>query len=74
MRGTITRVLHAKGFGFLSGEDDGQPRFFNASDLVQTDFLDLRSGMRVEFTPVEKREKTSGPRDNGLRAKEVCVL
>jgi cold shock CspA family protein len=74
MKGTITRMLHVKGFGFLRDED-GHSRFFHAGALVdQDEFFQLKTGQSVEFTPEDVGSHYSrrvGLQDNGLRAVEV---
>lgn len=68
MKGTITRMLPNKGYGFVRGED-GLSRFMHASVVVPRAAFDtLREGQSVEFDPSEE-----GPLDkgNGLRAENV---
>ena len=61
--GTIKRVVHERGFGFISGED-GTEYFFHRS-AIPNDFDSLHPGQRVSF------QVESGPR--GPRASSVRV-
>ena len=61
MQGTISKVISAKGFGFIRGVD-GHEYFFHMSSLQRTSshqFADLIEGLAVSFDSV-KAEK--GPR------------
>lgn len=65
MKGTVTRLLPNKGYGFIRAED-GQSHFFHAKDMVKVrDFDTLREGQSVEFLSVET--------DKGLRAGRVTM-
>jgi len=68
MTGTITRVVHDRGFGFIR-DTSGISRFFQVKDIAY-DFDHLREGMVVEFEPA------TGPqhKGNGLRATKVMVM
>jgi len=57
-RGTVTRIVRDKGFGFLSGADDGRDYFFHRSAC--SDFVALVNGSRVTFTAAPDNPK--GPR------------
>lgn len=66
MNGVITEVFKARGFAFVK-DDAGEMRFAHVREFVdQLEFDFLRTGQRVEFTPVIE--------SSGLRAVEVkCV-
>lgn len=66
MKGRITAVIRARGFGFLLDEEN-RSRFFHANEVRGALFDDLREGLHVEFDPVEIPER-------GLRAVQVRVL
>lgn len=67
MTGRITRLIHAKGYGFIEGPN-GEERFLHARDLVDTaDWPNLREGQTLDFEPVERK---NGGR-NGLGCTEV---
>jgi len=54
MTGTIIRILHVKGFGFLLDEE-GAERFIHVADLLdETAWATLRGGIRVEFKPIHR--------------------
>jgi CspA family cold shock protein len=57
-RGSIARLLSAKGFGFITGEDDVE-YFFHRTQCTPGLFEQLIDGERVRFT-VEQTIK--GPR------------
>jgi len=54
--GTIKRLVHDKGFGFIAA-GDGSEYFFHQSSC-QTPFDDLREGQAVSF---EKGQGPKGP-------------
>jgi cold shock protein len=61
--GSIKRLVHERGFGFIAG-DDGQEYFFHRGGLDSgLDFDKLAGGERVTFD-IERSDK-------GLRAREV---
>ena len=64
MQGTIRKVIHDRGFGFIHA-DDGREIFFHHTSLRQLDFESLKEGQNVEFD-VEHGEK--GPRAVRVRA------
>lgn len=69
LKGTVTRLMTGKGYGFIKG-DDGLSRFFNAADVQPArDFDLLREGRGVEF---EDSGEDTG-KGNGLRAKGVRI-
>jgi len=67
MKGTITRLVPNRGFGFVRGED-GLPRFMHAKAVVPPhDFDVMREGQEVEFVSVT----LANGKGNSLRAEEV---
>ena len=63
--GSIKRLVHDRGFGFIAG-DDGQEYFFHRGGLDSSlEFDRLAGGERVSFD-VERSEK--GLRARGVRA------
>ena len=56
--GRIKKLVHDRGFGFIS-DTDGREVFFHQSSLVGIEFDALNEGQKVEFE-VEKSPK--GPR------------
>lgn len=72
MTGTITKVLHNKGYAFIRGEDK-LSRFAHRrafADTLEFDLLEEDEPRRVEFDPIH--DPAGG--DNGLRASNVKVL
>jgi CspA family cold shock protein len=63
MKGTIKRLVNAKGFGFISGED-GTEYFFHQSACSGTPFDDLREGQPVTF---DGGQGPKGPRGENVR-------
>lgn len=68
MKGTITAVKRAKGFGFIRDEKNDD-RFFHANGVLGTPFDSLQEGTPVEFEPYQQDGK-----DNGLRARSIRVV
>jgi CspA family cold shock protein len=60
--GTITRLVHDKGFGFIAASDGGEYFFHQSS--CQTPFDELREGQAVTF---EKGQGPKGPRGENVR-------
>jgi cold shock protein len=60
--GTIKKLVHDKGFGFIAAQD-GSEYFFHQSACVGTAFNQLREGQSVTF------DKGHGPK--GPRAENV---
>jgi cold shock CspA family protein len=61
-QGTVCRVVHDRGFGFISAP--GQPDvFFHANDLVDLQFDDTLEERRVRFDMITT--------EKGTRAKNV---
>lgn len=75
MKGRITTIKRAKGFGFIQGED-GVDRFFHVNS-VDTPFEQLQEGIDVTFEPYEEsvHPKTKEPiaAGKGLRARRVTA-
>lgn len=67
MKGTVTGVIHERGFGFIEG-DDGREYFLHADELRGGGWLKLLRGARLEFTPME-----NGAKGNKLRATEAVL-
>ena len=65
-KGSIKKMIRDRGFGFLAAED-GREIFFHRSELVQTEFEDLREGDQVTIE-VEKTDR--GPKATQVQ-KEV---
>ena len=61
--GKIKKVIHERGFGFISARD-GREIFFHKNSLLDINFEELRSEQEVEFE-VEKSFK--GPRAFNVR-------
>lgn len=69
MTGTIRRLIHAKGYGFVEDEK-GDERFLHAKDLKHThEFLALREGDQIEFEPTVRPAKNA--KRNGLGVTKV---
>lgn len=60
--GTIKKLVHDKGFGFIAAQD-GSEYFFHQSACTGTPFNQLREGQNVTF------DKGHGPK--GPRAENV---
>ncbi|MEZ6055817.1 MAG: cold shock domain-containing protein [Planctomycetaceae bacterium] len=65
-RGTIKKLVHDKGFGFIDGGAKGKDLFFHLSALQEVEFESLTEGQEVEF------ESETGPK--GARASVVRPL
>jgi len=65
-KGTITRLISSRGFGFIEGED-GKEVFFHGSGLQDAEFDSLKEGQAVEFD-VESGPK--GPRAINIKTKQ----
>ena len=65
MKGQIKRLVHDRGFGFITAED-GQEIFFHRSSVEGVDFDALAEGNSVEF------DVESGPK--GLRAANMKII
>lgn len=53
MKGRITTIKRAKGFGFIRDEA-GTDRFFHANEVRETTFDQLHEGLPVVFEPHEE--------------------
>jgi cold shock protein len=61
--GTIKRLVHDKGFGFIAA-GDGNEYFFHQSACSQTAFDDLREGQAVTF---DRGQGPKGPRAENVK-------
>jgi CspA family cold shock protein len=61
--GTIKRLVHDKGFGFIA-ESGGPEYFFHRSACTGINFDDLREGQAVTF---EKGQGPKGPRAENVQ-------
>ena len=62
-KGTIKRLVSAKGFGFIAAAD-GNEYFFHQSACSGTPFDELREGQPVTF---ERGQGPKGPRAENVR-------
>lgn len=67
--GTIKKLVHDKGFGFIQPQE-GSDVFFHHSSVADGQFDHLTEGQPVEYTI----EEGSGPRGKGPRAASVTPL
>ena len=65
-KGTVTRVIRDRGFGFIRTEE-GQEIFFHHTSVPDQQFDSLNEGSDVEF------ETEKDPRGRGNRATNVRV-
>lgn len=63
LKGTITRLISDKGFGFVQAED-GTEYFFHQSACVDGRFDALREGQSLTF---DKGQGPKGPRAENIR-------
>jgi CspA family cold shock protein len=63
MTGTIKRLVHEKGFGFILA-GDGKEYFFHSSACASQPFDSLREGQDVSF---EVGQGPKGPRAENVR-------
>ena len=61
--GTIKRLIHDKGFGFVAA-DDGSEYFFHQSACTGVPFNSLREGQAVTF---QKGQGPKGPRAENVQ-------
>lgn len=71
MQGTIHKVIHSGGFGFIRA-NDGRDVFFHRINLQEVDFRTLRQGLPVEFELQHGEFELRGG-EKGLRAAIVRV-
>jgi CspA family cold shock protein len=64
--GTIKKLVHDKGFGFIA-TSDGTDVFFHHSAVADRQFDNLEEGQSVEYTV----EQGGGPKGKGPRAASV---
>ncbi len=67
--GVITRIVKARGFGFLR-DDAGTERFFHRNDVTGVSFDALNVSQPVRFTP---ESETNGPRPRALAVQPVTT-
>ena len=84
MQGTIKKVVHDRGFGFIHAQD-GREIFFHRTGLQQLDFETLKEGQEIEFE-VERGDKGREPsmcdpvglklqlRLSWTKGKDVCPI
>jgi CspA family cold shock protein len=65
--GTIKKLVHDKGFGFIAS-NDGSDVFFHHSSVADRQFDNLEEGQQVEY----EVEQGSGPKGKGPRAASVA--
>ena len=63
LKGTITRLISDKGFGFVQAED-GTEYFFHQSACADARFDELREGQALTF---DKGQGPKGPRAENIR-------
>jgi CspA family cold shock protein len=54
--GTVTMFNEAKGFGFITSDEEGEELFAHCSEIQTAGFRTLKEGQRVSF------EVTKGPK------------
>jgi CspA family cold shock protein len=64
--GTVKWFNDAKGFGFISPDDNGADLFVHHTAITMKGFRTLQEGQRVSFEPVK------GPK--GMQADKVTVI
>ena len=67
--GTIKKLVHDKGFGFIQGSD-GADVFFHHSSVADHQFDNLSEGQSVEYTV----DQGGGPKGKGPRAASVTPV
>ena len=71
IKGTITKIILTRGFGFIVGDEDGEDYFLHVDELIDgVEWERFRKGDRVEFEGV----KVPKGKGNQLRAVEVSVV
>jgi cold shock CspA family protein len=65
MTGTIKHLRIDKGFGFIAPNGPGEDLFFHVRQLVDLEWNEQLTGMRVEF------DEATDPRSGRLRAENV---
>ena len=66
MKGTCKWFNEAKGYGFITREDEGGDVFVHYSSIITDGFKSLAEGQKVEFETEETQK--------GLKAVNVAVL
>ena len=62
-KGKIKKIIHDRGFGFISAED-GREIFFHMSSMAEGNFDSLHEGEDVEY---EEEKSQRGPRAKNVR-------
>ncbi len=71
MRGTVQRVIHVRGYGFVKDEH-GKQRFLHAKDLVDaTQWAGLQEGQEIQF---EHAERKRPGQERGLGCARVVLV
>jgi CspA family cold shock protein len=64
--GTVKKVVAERGFGFITGDDDGRDYFFHRSAVAASlDFDRMAGGEKVRF---EIEQDAKGPRARNVEA------
>ena len=64
--GTVKKVVAERGFGFITGDDDGRDYFFHRSAVAASlDFDRIAGGEKVRF---EIEQDPKGPRARNIEA------
>ena len=66
-QGTIKKIVSDRGFGFISGEDQGDV-FFHHTSVADNGFDNLHEGQAVEYEIDEEGDRRGG---KGPRASSV---
>ena len=65
-QGTIKKLVSDRGFGFISGADQGDV-FFHLSKLDGVSFEELQIGQAVEYEVDDDEGRGRGPRASSVR-------
>jgi CspA family cold shock protein len=68
--GTIKKLVHDKGFGFIAAEE-GTDVFFHHSSVADRGFDSLQEGQRVEY---QVDNNGNSPKGKGPRASKVTPM
>lgn len=68
--GTIKKLTHEKGFGFIKPADGGADVFFHRSVVADQAFDSLTEGEQVEYSV----DQGNDPKGKGPRANRVTLL
>ena len=58
-KGTVSKLISDRGFGFIKPEGEDKDIFFHATELNGTDFESLKEGDQVVFEIAEGPKGTS---------------